>query len=82
MNPLSTTTPTTLPQEMPVASRRRGITIGLPKCSDPNELRFPLTPEGARMLVEEGFTVRMQADAAASIHYTDNQYARCGVDIV
>lgn len=34
------------------------------------------------MLVEQGFTVKMQPDAAASIHYTDNQYARCGVDIV
>ena len=82
MNLFNDITPVTLPKEMPTATMRRGLSIGIPKCSDPNELRFPLTPEGARMLVEEGFTVKMQADAASSIHYTDMQYSRCGVDIV
>lgn len=72
----------TLPLEAPTATRRRSVTIGLPKCSDPNELRFPLTPEGVRMLVDAGFNVMMQADAAASIHYPDGHYTRCGAEIV
>lgn len=82
MNMKVETPPVELQQPERIAVKRRGITIGLPKCTDSNELRFPLTPEGAKMLVDEGFTVRMQPDAAASIHYSDANYARCGVEIV
>lgn len=74
--------PVACEQPVAVASRRRLFTIGLPKCMDPAERRFPLTPEGARMLIEEGFTVRMERGASATIHYTDNQYAAEGVRIV
>lgn len=76
------TPPATLPQSARLSTMRRGISIGLPKCSDPNELRFPLTPEGVKMLVDEGFTVRIQSEAASSIHYTDNNYSQCGAEIV
>ncbi len=69
--------------EEPVAVRsgRRLFTIGLPKCNDSAERRFPFTPEGAQMLVEQGFTVRMEEHAADSIHYTDNQYRSAGVKV-
>lgn len=77
----TTDAPVTMTQELPTATTRRSLSIGIPKSTDPNELRFPLTPEGAQMLVEQGFTVRMQPDAAASIHYTDAQFTRCGVDL-
>lgn len=63
------------------AQRRRLFSLGLPKCMDLSERRFPLTPEGARMLVEQGFAVRMESGAADTIHYTDNQYAAAGVKI-
>lgn len=71
----------TLEQPSALASRRRLFSLGLPKCNDLSERRFPLTPEGARMLVEQGFTVRMESGAADTIHYTDNQYAAAGVRI-
>lgn len=74
--------PVTLEQPAVTGTGRRGITIGLPRCSDPNELRFPLTPEGVKQLVDDGFTVRMQTDAATSIHYPDSRYAACGARIV
>ena len=74
---------TATPMEEPVAVRsgRRLFTIGLPKCNDSAERRFPFTPEGAQMLVEQGFTVRMEEHAADSIHYTDNQYRSAGVKV-
>ncbi|MCM1348970.1 MAG: hypothetical protein NC338_06110 [Firmicutes bacterium] len=81
MNP--SVNPSTTPLEQPtmVASRRRLFSIGLPKSLDFSERRFPLTPEGARMLVEQGFSITMEAGASESIHYTDNQYSAAGVKI-
>ncbi|MDE6101149.1 MAG: hypothetical protein K2G01_08895 [Paramuribaculum sp.] len=82
MNPSIDPNLETLGQPSAVVSRRRLFSLGLPKCNDLSERRFPLTPEGARMLVEQGFTVRMESGAADTIHYTDNQYAAAGVRIV
>lgn len=74
--------PTPLEAPAAVEQRRRTITIGLPTCNVDGERRFPLTPEGAAMLIERGFAIRMQRDAAATIHYSDNAYVRSGVEIV
>lgn len=75
-------TPT--PQEQPTATRkgRRSLSIGLPASSDPSERRFPLTPEGAGILVSRGFTVKIESGAGKPIHYTDRQYSSCGATIV
>lgn len=80
---MSTLSNTHEPLEQPVmtASARRLFSIGLPLCDNPAERRFPLTPEGAAMLVEQGFDLWMQKGAAATIHYTDAQYADAGVRI-
>lgn len=73
--------PTPQEQQAETMTGRRGFTIGLPKCDNPSERRFPLTPEAAGQLIERGFRVRMQEGAAECIHYTDNQYMRAGVMI-
>lgn len=75
----SDTTPTPLEKEVATTSRRRTLSIGLPRCADPSERRFPITPEGAQLLTDQGFTLVMEERAGASIHYTDAQYARSGV---
>lgn len=59
----------------------RQTVVGLPACSGMLDHRFPLTPEGAGMLVSRGFRVRMEKGAARHIHYTDEAYTRCGVEI-
>lgn len=59
----------------------RQTTVGLPAAGMLAH-RFPLTPEGAGMLVERGFRVRMESGAASHIHYSDEAYSRCGVEIV
>ncbi|MDE6483783.1 MAG: hypothetical protein K2L14_00080 [Duncaniella sp.] len=71
----------TLEQPCEVATLHRRLKIGLPACSDESERRFPLTPEAVAMLVERGFMVVMEAGAAATINYTDAQYADAGAEI-
>ena len=76
------TSPTPLEQPCETAVSRRRLTIGLPKCDDPAERRFPLTPEGAAQLIERGYVVRMEESAASVIHYPDASYSRAGVEVV
>ncbi|MCM1450531.1 MAG: hypothetical protein NC082_09315 [Clostridiales bacterium] len=77
---MTNTTPLEQPAE--VATSRRRLSIGLPRSASRAERRFPLTPEAVNILVEQGFSVKMEAGASDVIHYTDNRYARCGASIV
>ncbi len=79
---LESTSPTALEQPCDTCTRRRKPTIGLPRCEDPAERRFPLTPEGVAQLTERGFLIKMQENAASTIHYDDAKYVRAGVEIV
>ncbi|MDE6041547.1 MAG: hypothetical protein K2F99_08230 [Muribaculaceae bacterium] len=74
--------PTPLEQMLRATTVARQAVIGLPASSSPMEHRFPFTPEGAGMLVAKGFKVRMEEGAARHIHYSDQAYTRCGVEIV
>lgn len=73
---------TPLEQPCETATTRRRISLGLPRCTCQGERRFPLTPEAVNVLVDQGFTVKMERGAADVIHYTDNRYSRCGAAIV
>ena len=74
--------PTPVEQLAMTVSARRKITIGLPAGSEGSSNHFPLTPEAANRLVEAGYEVLMQEDAAQVIHYDDNRYVANGVSIV
>ncbi len=74
--------PTPLEQALREAATERAAIIGLPACADEGDHRFVLTPEGASQLVERGFRVKMESGAANHIHYSDEAYSRCGVEIV
>lgn len=74
--------PTPLEQLIRSAVSARQMTIGLPASLGDSERRFPLTPEAAGILVERGFSIRMETGAALPIHYGDTAYAMRGVDIV
>lgn len=73
---------TPLEQALMANAVERTAVIGLPAANEISERRFALTPEGAGMLVERGFKVRMEAGAANSIHYADEAYMAKGVEIV
>ena len=59
--------PTPLEMLLQAAATTRSISIGLPASTSYSEKRFPLTPEAAAVLVERGYSVRMQAGAEAYI---------------
>lgn len=70
-------------QEEPAAvkTRRRALSVGLPRCVHPSERRFPFTPEGVRLLIELGFSVKIEEGAALPIHYPDTAYTRAGARV-
>lgn len=72
------------PLEAPaqIKQARRRASIGLPKCDNPAERRFPLTPESVGALTRMGFEVRMESGAAAYIHYPDEAYVKAGASLV
>lgn len=74
--------PIPLEQVLRTDTVARRITVGLPAVRSISDHRFPFTPEGAGMLVEKGFCVKMEHGAAAQIHYSDAAYARQGVELV
>lgn len=69
-----------VPQEAAAetATMRRRASIGLPKCVNNAEKRFPLTPEAVAALTRNGFTVLIEDGAASTIHYTDMAYVKAG----
>lgn len=73
--------PTPLEMLLQAAATAKSVSIGLPASTSYSEKRFPLTPEAAAVLVERGYSVRMQTGAAACIHYSDAAYSRMGVHI-
>ncbi|MDE6283970.1 MAG: hypothetical protein K2L97_08290 [Muribaculaceae bacterium] len=73
--------PTPLESPIETMVARRSLTIGLPRCVNSSEQRFPLTPEAVATLVNRGFAVIMEKDAAGHIHYPDNAYMRAGARI-
>ena len=73
--------PIPLEEVLKATNVSRQAVIGLPASRGMLDHRFPLTPEGAGMLVARGFRVKMERGAAEHIHYSDDAFARCGVEI-
>lgn len=79
---MSNITPALNEQPCEVCTGRRSLSVGLPANSGGNERRFPLTPEAVALLVDKGLHVRIEAGAAASIHYADTDYIKAGAEVV
>lgn len=74
--------PTPLEQLLEVAAEKRTITLGVPASVSDVDQRFPLTPEGAAMLVSRGIDVRIESKAGRGIHYPDEAYLKAGAHVV
>lgn len=74
--------PTPLEQLLEVATGKHNLSVGVPASLSAVDRRFPLTPEGAAMLVARGLDVRVERGAGAAIHYDDERYTRAGAAIV
>ena len=81
-NPTTLDAPIPLEEVLKATTVTRQAVVGLPASRGMLDHRFPLTPEGAGMLVARGFRVKMERGAAEHIHYSDEAYTRCGVEIV
>ncbi|MDE5629251.1 MAG: hypothetical protein K2I69_06795 [Muribaculaceae bacterium] len=73
--------PIPLEEVLKATTVQRQVVIGLPASQNVLDHRFPLTPEGAGMLVDRGFRVKMEKGAASHIHYSDEAYTAKGVEI-
>ncbi len=73
-----------LPQEETLATlpEKRKLSIGIPKEISENEHRVPLTPESVGLLVEHGHQLFVEEQAGATAHFTDEQFAGAGAQIV
>ncbi len=69
-----------MPESVLTAPRR--LSVGVPRSNQAAEKRFPLTPEGAGMLVERGLEVKIEQGGPESISYTDARYTRMGASVV
>ena len=73
-----------LPQEERLAllTEKHKLSIGIPKEISENEHRVALVPEAVNLLVENGHHLIIEEKAGASAHFTDEQYAEAGAEIV
>lgn len=56
--------------------------LGIPKETLAGERRVATTPEVAKRLVGKGFELLLEAGAGSASHYTDEDYAAAGVQLV
>lgn len=73
--------PTPLEELLQTVGKKSNITIGLPAPMGSDDHRFALTPEGAALLTERGFVIKIEAKAAALIHYGDEAWSRAGAEV-
>lgn len=71
----------TLEQAVKIEPELHEITLGFPSGLASGESRFPLTPEGAAQLTEQGIKIRIEKGSGAAIHYSDAAYLRTGAEL-
>ncbi len=73
-----------LPQEemLELESRKKKLTIGIPKEEDCNESRIALTPQAIEVLVRNDYTIIIEQSAGIGASFTDLKYREAGATIV
>lgn len=64
-----------------ISAVKRNVSIGILKEIDPNEKCMALTPQAVELLVQKGNRVLYEQNAAASIHFSNEDYAAAGAEI-
>ena len=62
-------------------SKRKSLSIGIPKETSNNEKRVPLTPSAINILINNDFKVIIEKDAGKNARFTNHQYAEAGAII-
>ena len=72
----------TLSETLDVKPRMVPLYIGIPKETDFQENRIPLTPDAVHVLVLNGHKVTVEHNAGEGSHYSDKDYSEAGATIV
>ncbi|MEA3495384.1 MAG: alanine dehydrogenase [Bacteroidota bacterium] len=62
-------------------SKRKSLSIGIPKEISDNEKRVPLTPSAINILINNDFKVIIEKDAGINARFTNHQYSEAGAII-
>lgn len=65
-----------------IGHQKKSITIGIPKETDYQEKRTPLTPNSVAALVNYGCRITLEKGAGEYAHFGDEEYLAAGADIV
>lgn len=68
-------------ETLDVASKKKSITIGIPKESAPTESRVALVPNSIRTLVGYGHKVIVERGAGDKAHFSDHDYSEAGAEL-
>ena len=61
---------------------KKSLFIGIPKETDYQEKRIPLTPNSVAALVNYGFRISIEKDAGESSNFSNDEYLNAGADVV
>lgn len=61
---------------------KKSLFIGIPKESNLQEKRVPLTPNSVAALVNYGFRITIEKDAGINANFSNEQYMEAGADVV
>jgi alanine dehydrogenase len=65
-----------------IGSSKKSLFIGIPKETDYQEKRIPLTPNSVAALVNYGFRITIEKDAGESSNFSNDEYMNAGADVV
>jgi len=71
-----------LEERLATLPQKHKFSIGIPKELSENESRVSLVPEAVNLLVENGHPLIVEEGAGLSAHFTDEQYAEAGAELV
>lgn len=65
-----------------IQNSKKSLYIGIPKETDYQEKRVPLTPNSVAALVNYGFRIVVEKDAGVNSNFSNEEYVQAGADIV
>ncbi len=65
-----------------IGNSKKSLFIGIPKETDYQEKRIPLTPNSVAALVNYGFRISIEKDAGENANFSNDEYLNAGADVV
>lgn len=72
----------TMEKRLPLHEKHKSLRIGIPREISNEERRVALAPSGVGTLVANGHEVYLEAGAGEQAHFSDDEYAEAGAELV